>query len=149
MENLECMLHVIRSFGDELPVACRNTCQEAWDVLDPFLAKYGATFEVSERTTRVLRHGITLFGASTMRVAPAVLSRMSLAFESTGFPGYLWISGKIIGGYGVDKDASLHAAIKDVYERSTNKVISLLQGKPPGQMPDGWYPFILFGLDVG
>lgn len=133
------MLHVIRSFGDELPAACRNTCQEAWDIFDSFLAKYGSQYEVSERTTRVLRHGITLFGKTTLRVAPAVLTRMSLSFEETGFPGYLWISGKIIGGYGIDKDAALHAAIKDVYERSTNKVISLLQAKSPGQIPDGTF----------
>lgn len=106
-------------------------------MFDPFLAKYGALFDVSERTTRVLRHGITLFGRTTLRIAPAVLNRMSVAFEETGFPGYLWISGKIIGSFGVDKDVALHSAIQDLYNRSTNKVIALLQAKSPGQMPDG------------
>lgn len=141
------MLHVIRSFGEDLPAACQNTCQEAWSMFDPFLARYGSLYDVSERTTRVLRHGITLFGKTTLSVAPAVLGRMSLGFEETGFPGYLWISGKIIGSYGVDKDTALHAAIDDVYNRSTSKVIALLQTKSPGQMPDGAFAVIcLFGI---
>jgi transportin-3 len=69
MENLETMLHVIRSFGEELPPTCRTTCKDAWDIFDPFLAKYGSNYDVSERTTRVFRHGMTLFGPSTLQVS--------------------------------------------------------------------------------
>jgi transportin-3 len=130
------MLHVIRSFGEDLPAACASSCQEAWSFFDPFLAKYGDNFDVSERSTRVFRHAITLFGRSTLSVAPAVLQRLSLSFEATGFPGYLWISGKLVTAFGIDKDSVLHAAILDVYERSTRKVEALLDEKTPGNIPD-------------
>ncbi|KII93873.1 hypothetical protein PLICRDRAFT_99710 [Plicaturopsis crispa FD-325 SS-3] len=136
LENLEVMLHVIQSFGDELPTACRGSCEEAWSFFDSFLAKYGSDYDVSERTTRVLRHGLNLFGNSALAVAPSVLGRMSASFEVTGFPSYLWIAGKLIGRFGNEEAPPLRAAFQEVYERSTSKVVSLLQSKSPGDMPD-------------
>ena len=137
LENLEIMLHVIRSFGEELPSACQNSCQEAWAIFDSFLLKYGSNYDIAERTTRVLRHGITLFGDAGLPVAASVVVRMSLGFESTGFPSYLWIAGKVIGSFGTESNQALQGAFREMYERSTNKVVSLLQTKPPGDIPDG------------
>lgn len=131
------MLHVIHSFGEQLPAACQNSCQEAWAVFDNFLAKYGSDYDIAERTTRVLRHGITLFGSAALLVAPSVVARMSIAFEATGFPSYLWIAGKMIGAFGNEEDASLRGVFQEVYERSTRKVVSLLQTKSPRDIPDG------------
>jgi transportin-3 len=137
LENLESMLHVIRDFGDELPATCANSCQEAWAVFDPFLARYGSNYEVSEGSTRVFRHAIGLFGRSVLPIAHTVLVRLSSSFEATGFPGYLWISGKLVSAFGVDKDPTLHLAIVDVYERSTQKVIALIQERTAANIPDG------------
>lgn len=137
LENLEIMLHIIHSFGEELPSACQNSCQEAWAVFDSFLLKYGSSYDIAERTTRVLRHGITLFGDASLPVAASVVARMSLGFEATGFPSYLWIAGKVIGCFGNENNQVLQRAFREMYERSTNKVVSLLQTKPPGDVPDG------------
>ncbi|KAF7347911.1 hypothetical protein MVEN_01549000 [Mycena venus] len=86
LENLEVMLHVIQGFGEELPPACQTSCRDAWNVLDAFLVKYGADYNIAERTTRVIRHGITLFGDTALPVVPLVVARMSFAFEATGYP---------------------------------------------------------------
>ena len=137
LENLEMMLHVIQTFGDHLPAACGNSCSEAWAVFDAFISKYRTDYHVAERTTRVLRHGITLFGDAALPIAPSVLSRMSTAFELTGFPSYLWIAGKVIGRFGNEEDPSLRSAILDVYERSTEKLIAMLHQKTPNEIPDG------------
>lgn len=131
------MLHIIHSFGEELPSACQNSCQEAWTVFDSFLSKYGSSYDIAERTTRVLRHGLTLFGHTSFSVAVSVVRRMSLSFEATGFPSYLWIAGKVVGSFGNENNQALHGALQEMYERSTNKVVSLLQAKPPGEIPDG------------
>jgi transportin-3 len=131
------MLHVVKTFGDELPAACRGTCEEAWGVFNAFLAKFCTSFALSERTTRVLRHGIALFGAAALPVATSVLSRMATSFAATGYPGYLWISGKIIGRFGNEGDLILRDAFKGAYEASTHKVAALLQEKSPGDIPDG------------
>lgn len=131
------MLHVIRSFGEVLPNACRNSCQETWTVFDGFLTKYGSDYSLAERTTRVLRYGVSLFGASALPVAPSVVARMSFAFEATGIPSYLWIAGKIIGEFSSEEDPTVRGAFREIYERSTNKVMSLLQTKGPGDIPDG------------
>lgn len=142
LENLEIMLHIIRSFGEELPSACQNSCQEAWAVFDSLLLKYGSSYDIAERATRVLRHGITLFGEASLPVAASVVARMSLGFEATGFPSYLWIAGKVIGSFGNEKnDQVLQGAFREMYERSTNKVVSLLQTKPPGDIPDGAFAY--------
>jgi transportin-3 len=131
------MLHVIQSFGDELPAACQNSCEEAWAIFDGFLAKYGSNYEIAERTTRVLRHGITLFGDASLPIATLVLARMTTTFEETGYPSYLWIAGKIIGRFGNEENPSLRQAFQQVYEHSTSKVVALLHEKSPRDMPDG------------
>jgi transportin-3 len=131
------MLHVIHTFGDQLPAACRNSCEQAWSVFDALLSKYGSEYDIAERTTRVLRHGINLFGTSALPIANSVVARMTSAFEATGFPSYLWIGGKLIGRFGSEENPVLQAAFQQLYEKSTSKVASLLQAKSPRDMPDG------------
>ncbi|KAF8898840.1 armadillo-type protein [Infundibulicybe gibba] len=143
LENLEKMLQVVQSFGEELPAACRNSCEEAWAVFDGFLVKYGSNYDLAERTTRVLRHGITLFSSSAVAVAPAVVTRMSQAFEATGFPSYIWIAGKVIGRFGNEVDQTLRRSFEDVYDRATGKVVSILQVKSPGDIPDGLLALVI------
>lgn len=136
LENLEVMLHVVGPFGDQLPAACRNSCQEAWSFFDIFISKFAFDYDTSERVTRVLRHGITLFGQNALSVASSVLSRMVTSFEATGFSSFLWISGKIVGRFGHESDLVLRNAFQNLYERATNKVVSLLQSKDSRDIPD-------------
>ncbi|KAI0756727.1 ARM repeat-containing protein [Daedaleopsis nitida] len=136
LENLEVMLGVIQSFGEQLPPTCHNTHQEAWLVLEPFLVKYGSEYPICERTTRVLRLGLMFFGAATLPTIPSVLSRMASCFETTGFSSYLWMASKIIGRFGNEEDPSVRAAFKEVYERSSNKLVAILQEKTPQMIPD-------------
>ncbi|OSC99478.1 ARM repeat-containing protein [Trametes coccinea BRFM310] len=136
LENLEVMLGVIQSFGEHLPTACQNTHQEAWAVFEPFIAKYGSEYPICERTTRVLRLGLTFFGSATLPILPSVLSRMASSFEATGFSSYLWMAGKVVGRFGNEEDPALRTAFKDVYERASNKLVTMLQEKPPQMIPD-------------
>ncbi|PFH50786.1 hypothetical protein AMATHDRAFT_144313 [Amanita thiersii Skay4041] len=136
LDNLETMLHVVQGFGDELPDACRNTCPQAWNVFDSFLNKYGSQYDLTERVTRVLRHGLALFGDSALPVASVVTRKMSNGFVATGFSSYLWIAGKIIGRFGSKEDSEIQSSFIDVYEKSTAKLTSTLQTKSPGDIPD-------------
>lgn len=133
------MLYVVRSFGDDLPPACQNSCGDAWTVFDNFLLKFGTDYELAERATRVIRHGITLFGSAGLPVAPSVAARMSQGFDATGIPSYLWIGGKIVARYGDEKqNVELQTAIRALYEHASKKVVSILSVKTPGDIPDGW-----------
>ena len=129
-------MRVVQSFGEQLPVACQNTHQEAWAVFEPFIAKYGSEYPICERTTRVLREGLKFFGSAALSVTPAILTRMALSFEATGFSSYLWLAGKLVGRFGEEEDVALRAAFKDVYERSSNKMVAILQEKSPSMIPD-------------
>lgn len=133
------MLHVIQTFGDDLPTACRNSCRETWSIFDSFLAKFGSDYDLCERTTRVLRHGLSLFGGATLSVAGSVMARLTSGFDATGFPSNLWISGKIIQRFGDEEDPALRDTFHEVYEHSTRKVVAMLQVKPPGEIPDGTF----------
>lgn len=139
LENLEVMFSIIQSFGEVLPAACQNSCQEAWVVFDNFLSKYGTDYDIAERTTRVLRHGAAFFGEAALPVIPSVVGRMSFAFEATGFPCYLWIAGKMIQRFGLEEDQNLRGSFQEVYERSTHKMVSILQTKLPREIPDGMF----------
>ncbi|PPQ62738.1 hypothetical protein CVT24_000432 [Panaeolus cyanescens] len=136
LENLETMLHVIQGYGDELPPACQSTATEAWSVFDQFLTTYGLNYDLAERATRVLRRGIDLFGKSIFPLATSVIARMSVAFQATGFPSFLWIAGKFMGRFGHEKDPAFRAAMQELFERSTDKVGELLQTKNPREIPD-------------
>jgi transportin-3 len=68
---------------------------------------------------------------------------MSFAFEATGFPGYLWIAGKVIGRFGYDENPDWRGAIREIFERSTAKVVAMLQIKLPRELPDGSWIFDL------
>ncbi|KAG7099161.1 hypothetical protein E1B28_001032 [Marasmius oreades] len=136
LENLEVMLNVIRSFGEELPAACHNTCKEAWTIFDQFIVKYGTDADLAERVTRVLRHGLSFFDTAVREIGAAVVARMSFAFEATGFSSYLWIAGKIIGRFGDQEDPELRGSFQEIYERSTNNLASTLQVKAAGTIPD-------------
>ena len=137
LENLDVMLAVIQSFGEELPAACQNTHQEAWAVFEPFLVKYGSEYPICERTTRVLRLGLNLFGSAILPIVPSVLTRMSTLFELTGFSSFLWLAGKLVGRFGDEENPAVRAAFKEVYERSSNKLVAILHEKSPQMIPDG------------
>lgn len=134
------MLAIIDTFGEDLPQACTGTCEESWSIVDILLSKYGSQYDVAERSTRVLRGGLRFFGSAALPIIPSIMARMSVAFEKTGFASYVWIAGKAISHFGEEDNADMVAAIKDVYERSTSKVVSLLQQKAIGEVPDGKLP---------
>lgn len=131
------MLHVIQTFGEELPAACQNSCEEAWAIFDSFLTKYGSDYDLGERTTRVLRHGLGLFGDSALPVAASAMARLTAGFDATGFPSNLWIAGKIVQRFGNEENPGLRRTFQEAFEHSTQKVISMLQVKSPGEIPDG------------
>lgn len=131
------MLGVIDTFGESLPEACQSSCQESWAVFDAFLAKYGANYQMCERVSRVLRLGLNFFGNTAKPVLTSVLARMATSFEATGFASYLWIAGKIVSHFGNESDSELRTAFQEVFESTSNKLVSMLQDTPPSQIPDG------------
>lgn len=128
---------VVDTFGEDLPAACLGTCQETWSILDSLLSKYGAQYDIAERSTRVIRGGLRFFGSTALPVVPSILGRMSLAFEATGFASYAWIAGKAISLFGDEDSPDMRLAIKDVYERATSNMVALLQQKELRDIPDG------------
>lgn len=138
------MLSIVQSFGDELPASCRSSCEEAWGVFDPFLIRFGDKYDIAERANRVLRYGLRLFGDTARSVAPSALARMSLSFEATGISSYLWIAGKLVTNFGDDEDSRIRTGQKDLYERATAKVFSLLQEKSARDIPDGERIYIVY-----
>ena len=137
LASLEVMLHVVGSFGEQLPPICQGTCQEVWPVFDTFLAKHGSDYDSAEHVTRVLRHALNLFGGAVLTIAADVLRRMSAAFASSGQSCYLWIAGKVHSRFGNEEDPLLRNAVRDVYERSTQKLLALLREKSAAMLPDG------------
>jgi len=149
LANLEVMLHVVGSFGEHLPPACQGTCQEAWRVFDAFLAKHGSDYDSAEHVTRVLRHALNLFGDTALAIAADVLGRMSASFASSGLSCYLWIAGKVHSRFGNEEDPLLRDAVRDVYERSTQKLFAMLQEKSAAALPDGeLFFFFLYHLAI-
>jgi len=117
-------------------------------VFDSFLLKYGSDYDLTERVTRVLRHGLTLFGSSALPIAPMVVGRMSQGFVATGFSSYLWVAGKIVGQVDSEEDQALRASFQELLGLSTSKVVSILQAKSPGDVPDVLEDYIQMLLQI-
>ncbi|KIJ45201.1 hypothetical protein M422DRAFT_779110 [Sphaerobolus stellatus SS14] len=136
LEHLEVMLRVIQSFGDDLPAACQNTCQEAWALIDALIVRYGQNYSVGEHTMRVCRRGLDFFGVATLPIIPQVLSRLSHAFEASANSSYLWITGKVICKFGNEEEPALRESYKQAYQVASAKVQSLLQQQSAAEIPD-------------
>jgi len=148
LENLEAMLAIIQSFGEELPPSCANSAQEAWSVFDPMLTKLATNYDVSERITRVLRGGLRFFGTSVMPAVPPLLMRMALSYESSGFSSFLWIIGKIVDLCGEGAPPTVRDGIRQAYERATSKTVTLLQQRNIRDMPDVMEDYIQLLLQL-
>ncbi|KAG8830659.1 Nuclear import receptor [Serendipita sp. 399] len=121
LEQLEQLLDVVGSFGEELPPACENTAAEVWAVMSNIIAQYGALPDVCDRSTRVLRLGLQIFHRAALPLIPSVLESLTARFENTGLASYLWAIGKVIQRFGLEDDLPLKAAIQRTYELCTAK----------------------------
>ncbi|XP_006454694.1 hypothetical protein AGABI2DRAFT_182668 [Agaricus bisporus var. bisporus H97] len=149
LENLEVMLYIIRSFGDDLPEACQASCLEAWTVFENFLLKFGTDYELAERVTRVIRHGISLYGKAGLPVAPSLMERMSQGYDATGISCYIWIGGKITARFGDEKqNVRLQTALRGMYETAAKKSVTLLSLRQPKEMPDVVQDFVQLLLQL-
>ena len=139
LEQLEVLLEVVDTFGEDQPLACQNAHKEAWGLFDPLLRKYGDSSDITERITRVLRFGIQFFGNTIAALVPSVLETLTLSFDQTGFSSCMWISGKLVQRFGKTKDPAIKASIRIMYDRMSAKTSQLLQVTDPRTLPDGVY----------
>lgn len=131
------MLVIVGGYGEVLPVACQATAGDTWQVMDAVLQKYGNSHDVSERVTRVLRHGLQLFDQAAKPYVPAMLASLTGKFEATGLANYVWIVGKVVDRFGVEDDPILRAAITSAFERVTAKFTAMCTESSIGMHSDG------------
>ncbi|KAJ8296639.1 hypothetical protein OF846_000989 [Rhodotorula toruloides] len=136
LERIDVYLAIIGQVPDGLPDSCIATCQQVWSVMDALIAKYGSNPAVADRATIAVRRGLAFFDDMAFAVAPAILDRLSSAFEQTPASGYLWITGKVVQQFAPKLDPAFDAVVKSAFERESNKVFELLQSTPPSQIPD-------------
>jgi transportin-3 len=140
------MLRIIRSFGEDLPSACQNTAGEIWQVLDHLLTKYGSVRDIAEHVCSTLRFGLEFYGTGVPGLAdqtqsvggiiPSLLSRLSACFNSTGFPCFIWISGKAIRLFGNEDVPDLRAAFSASFESISSQTFALLEVQSVNDVPD-------------
>ncbi|KAL8287694.1 hypothetical protein RQP46_003552 [Phenoliferia psychrophenolica] len=138
LERIDMLLAIVDRFGDGgLPPSCAGTCEQAWLVLEAFLAKFARQDpRVPEKVCVVLRRGLHFFHDDAFRVAPQVLETLSNAFEAAPASSYLWIMGKMISMFAYRGDQAYEAVLKVAVERSTTKIFTLLQQTDPAQLAD-------------
>lgn len=131
------MLVVVGGYGELLPAACQGTAGDTWQVMNAVLQKYGNSHDISERVTRVLRHGLRLFDQAAKPYVPVVLESLTGKFEATGLTNYVWIIGKVVDRFGVEDDSVLRTAISSAFERVTGKFTAMCTESSIGLHSDG------------
>ncbi|WWC71179.1 uncharacterized protein I206_105132 [Kwoniella pini CBS 10737] len=139
LEQLDSYLNIVRSI-EPLPQACYNTPAEIYGILDSFLDKYAKLHYISERVGTVLRRGLTFFPPQALEsIVQPLLNRMVRSFEQTGFPSYLWITGKVTAKFGEIANSGnqeLGELLVGSFENLTNAMAKLLQTKVAIEIPD-------------
>ncbi|KDE02798.1 hypothetical protein MVLG_06657 [Microbotryum lychnidis-dioicae p1A1 Lamole] len=136
LERLDCLLAIVDRFPDGPPPSCVSTAEQAWHVLDAFLARYGTDPMVAEKTSVVVRRGLYFFDELVFPLSTPVLERLTTEFERHPASSYLWITAKMVDAFAWKKDASFDAAVKKAFERQTAKIVEALQSRPPAQIGD-------------
>jgi transportin-3 len=149
LEQLEILLEVVDTFGEDQPLSCRNAHVEAWGLFDPLLKKYGNSMDVTERITRVLRFGIQFFGNTIASLVPSVLETLSYSFDQTGYSSCMWIAGKLVQRFGTTEEQAITTSIRSMYDRMSQKTAELLQTTDPRTLPDGAFSSIYYYLSDG
>ncbi|WWC63014.1 uncharacterized protein I303_105612 [Kwoniella dejecticola CBS 10117] len=139
LEQLDSYLSIVRSI-DPLPQECYNTPSEIYGILDSLLEKYAKSFTISERVGTVLRRGLAFFPTQALEpIVQPLLSRMVLSFEQTGYPSFLWITGKVTSKFGDAVNSgnqALGGLLVGGFETLTNSMARLLQTKLAIEIPD-------------
>ncbi|KAG8864387.1 Nuclear import receptor [Serendipita sp. 405] len=125
LEQLEQLLDVVGSFGEDLPPACETTAVEVWAVMSDIIAQYGALPDICDRSTRVIRLGLQIFHRAALPLIPRLLESLTSRFENTGLASYLWAIGKVIQRFGLEDDLPLKSAIQQTYELCTAKCTAI------------------------
>ncbi|EIW67770.1 hypothetical protein TREMEDRAFT_74507 [Tremella mesenterica DSM 1558] len=141
-EQIDAFLNVVGTLTP-LPQSCLSTPTAVYAVLDALLARHAQIYYISERTGYVLRRGLTFFPTTALEpVLQPMLERMTLAFEQSGYPSYVWIVGKSAAKFAnAARGSSPHAlGVADLLggalERVTLQVGKMLTSKTAVEIPD-------------
>ncbi|GAA6059173.1 hypothetical protein JCM10212_005518 [Sporobolomyces blumeae] len=136
LERIDLYLGIVERLPSGTPPDCVSTCTQAWSILDAFLAKYGSTPIVAEKTCVAIRRGLAFFDDVAFQLAPSVLERMAVGFEQAAASSYLWITGKMISSFANQGDPAFRKLVQSAFERQSNKLFELLQTTQPVQVAD-------------
>lgn len=130
LERLDGFLHICRLPPGSLPESCQKTCTDAWQVLDTIFAQHGHQRAVSESACAVVRRGMDFFYDLVLPIAPAIIQRMALCFESSGQSGYLWITSKLAPLASKQGGEAVYQSLALAFESESQKVFGVLQSQP-------------------
>lgn len=139
--RIDRLLDIVERFPDGLPEACKGTVEQIWSVFDAFLQKYGGDMTVADKTCICLRRGLDFFDQEAFGVAGPLMERLAISFESASSSSYLWLIGKMVERFGRRRDVNFDAALKNVFERMSTRVFTLLQTNSPELLADGGCSF--------
>jgi transportin-3 len=144
MEQLESYLVVVKQI-EPLPITCKDTAGQVYDVMDQLFAKFYTSYSISDRLCRLLRRGINFFPYDRLHdLLPRVLGRLASCFEASGHAAYIWIIGHIASVYGkevgplnLQTGNQVELALVSALERTTAQTKQLEAAMSAEAIPDG------------
>lgn len=127
LETLDTFLSYVPSLADHLQPECSKTLEQIWAVWDGVLSLYDKNFKVSERACAVIRRGLQFFGNLCLPLLVSIVDRMTVSYERSGCPSYLWITGKVVGLFSETRDPGLESCLKIAFERQSVHAFSTIK----------------------
>lgn len=141
MEQLDALVQTGHT-GRSIPESCYPTASQIWGVLDSLLSRYAKLFYISERVGSLIRRGLKFFPpAAIAPIIQQMLDRMTSCFEETGYPSYLWITGKLASTFSEQAvtpgGEALAGLLLGALARETEILRVLCETKSAVEIPDG------------
>lgn len=132
------MLGICMEFSKALPAECANTAEEAWKMLDGVLSRHGNVRSVCDVTCNLLRVGVDFFNDLARPLAPAIISRLTQAWQLTNLSSYVWATSKMARLIQQPNSADpVYAAIEQAFNMQSQTLFEFFASHPMSQNEDG------------
>lgn len=137
LETIDTFLSIVPPLEEQLLAGCSKTLEQVWTILDNTLELYDKNYKVSERACAVIRRGLQFFGPLCSPLLVNIVNRMTLSYERSGCPSFLWITAKVISASAETRNHTLESCLKAAFERQSAQAFTAIKEAGSEHTSDG------------
>lgn len=100
LDQLEAYIVNVKPL-ETLPADCVATPEAIYSIVEGLLDKYGSSYGIADKATRLLRRGINFYPFDQVQpLIPRLLAKCVACFEGSGHSSYVWLTDRTVALFG-------------------------------------------------